>query len=220
MAIPYFFVKEAPLPEELRPAGGFDVDDLVYDFVGIRYAKLGLSPKTLTNFHIEKVPEYTDEQKVKIRASFNDPNYYLKMQFYDGFSEIMRPSVEFGVREFFASNCTSRQVDVYKRRNIHQQIQISDEDLLMHITGETGEHALMKKPMPENLLFYADDAIHNLVASPAEVLISMDKPWNLDPALRSQLDGRKVYWVADGDLIAINEIVYDLCRERVRQIRS
>lgn len=212
--------RRVPLPEELRAVGGYDVDDLLHDFVGVRFASIGIKYETLTVFKIEDNPCYTDEQKVNIRAAFNDPNFYYNMKFYPGIENIMRPAIDFSARIIFPTNCPENKSAMLKRIALHNTIDVPDEDILTITTGFSGQHAMQKKPLPPHMLFYADDAIHNLVNSDAEYLIGMNKPWNADPELRKLLAGRKICWVENENLNLINEIVYSICEEHYRQVTS
>ncbi len=212
--------KRAILPEELRAVGACDVDDLVHDFVRPRLASVNVAYDDWKFFTVEDNTHLTVQQRSAVRAVFNDPSFYHEMKFYPGFENIMRPAEDFGTRIIMATNCPDAESARLKRYHIHQKIVIPDEDILAFVTGPTSEHALRKKPLPPKMLFYADDAIHNLLHSDAKYLISMEKPWNTSPELRKPLAGRQIFWVPNGDFQAINEIIYNLCAEHYKQVTS
>lgn len=212
--------KLGSFPAELRPVGGYDVDDIVHDCMGVVYKKLRLDINIHDTFQIEKVKGFTPEEQAKIRKTMVDPVSFEQLKFYDGFKEIMRPAIDFKARIVFATNCTSLEIAESKRRQIHAQIEIPDEDILTFLIKPTFEGGITKKPLPPKMLFWVDDGIHNLLDADAEFLISMKKPWNYNETELKRLAGKNVTWFENGDLKGINDFVYDLVLERVKQIAS
>ena len=222
MGAPYVIPRRAPLPEELRPRCAFDVDDFSFDFMGVCCRLVGMDYQQHHCFYVENNLHYTLEQKIKMIAVFGTTVPYNGMQFYPGFEDVMRPAQDLDATVFFATNCPTKDIANAKRFNIHDAIEIPDEQILTFLTGGViGEDdPAHHKTLPPRLLVYGDDAIHHLVEAQADYLIGMNKPWNIDPKLRAELAGRKVYWVEDGDFRAVNQIAYDLCAEHIKQVRS
>ena len=93
-----------------------------------------------------------------------------------------------GVKVFVNSNSCQEEIAALKYMQIHQLIDISDDQLILNVIDADGHK---KKDIGDHVFAFIDDSPHNLLdaSTKAEHLYTINTPWNINVP---ELDGLNI----------------------------
>ncbi len=187
----------------------YDADDILWMLMWRVAQELKLDWETATAvFSIRDNRRLTPYQQDAIIEAFGNPKMFENIEFLPGTSEIMRPC-ELGAKVMINSNSFNERIGELKCMQLLAAIpRLRPEDIQMNIISHS---EAKKKPLDPRTTIFVDDSPHNVAKSPALINV-MPKymPWSWCPQAILEINGKPTVWRKD--LIAINELVYDLTK--------
>jgi len=184
----------------------YDVDDICHA-QGKRIADdLEFDLADWTSFYIERIPRFSDDLKKRARAALSDEKYFRDIEFYDGVEDILRPEeLDPRVEVVFNTKTGTREGADLKLRQLMEKIPgLTSDKITSTIYENTNETRY--KDIPKNTFVFVDDSPYNLGMSPAEINVTMIKPWNTSPEGLNLIKGKNV--IMFPTLLQINRFIY------------
>ena len=167
----------------------FDCDDILWP-LNERIAKaIGVKFSDLHTFSIFENTRLSKSQRNQVYAAYGDFHTFKHINWYAGAETIMDlENHGKGVKVFVNSNSCQEEIAALKYMQIHQLIDISDDQLILNVIDADGHK---KKDIGDHVFAFIDDSPHNLLdaSTKAEHLYTINTPWNINVP---ELDGLNI----------------------------
>lgn len=197
----------------------YDMDDVLWGYSEVAAKCAGVDINKWTNFHVEAVQEFTHEQRLELRAVIGRTDFYDQIEFYPGVDEILRPQeLSPRVRVEINSNVVSEQATGKKRVRLYEAIpRLTERNLVFGLVHSGNPASTLHKQFNPKALIVTDDSPYNIIVSPAPHNILPTKPWNTSLSAVRLLESSPISYRYASDLRAINQMVYTLVEDYLRQ---
>lgn len=154
----------------------FDMDDVLWDLNDKASKMTGISLSKLTTFSVLENQNLTENEKQSMLATYHDTNLYKDIVFKDDIVNLVNQLHRCDDCDVkIISNCVSQEVADLKRQQLHNVLELSDKDIILHVIHIQDSK---KKALPSGIHLFIDDSPHNIALSGAMHCIMPAKQWN------------------------------------------
>ena len=167
----------------------FDVDDILWSLNKRVSERVGIAFSDLCTFSIYENPRLSEKEKEQVLTAYNDPDLFKDIDWYPGAERIMELE-RHGIKVYINSNCCQKEIARLKYQQIHELINIPDDQLILNVF-DVDSDGHKKKEIGDHVFAFVDDSPYNLLSATADHLYTLNKPWNTNVPELSELNIRR-----------------------------
>lgn len=175
----------------------FDIDDTLWGLNKQVCLQTGISYEKIITFSVHENPLLTEIEKQKMLAAYGNPEIFKNIKWFKGIERIMKLK---NADIYLNSNSINDKCSEFKRNQIHEILDISDDHIIINTVGHK-QNNIIKKTIDKDSYIFIDDSPHNISMSPAKYNTMIRTPWNQSESVKAFIKDKRVIFCDNLDQV-------------------